>query len=152
MKNSVIERPDGGISYAPVIRDQRADETDAEFADAYSRRLIQAFPTGTHKGLVDDVNLPQGRYFRAAWRWKTTKVSVDMPTARSIKVDEIRLVRDARLVATDIEVSKLDGATIPAPLKDKRKALRDLPATVQPDLDAITTPEALEAYEPAWPA
>jgi hypothetical protein len=35
-----------------------------------------------------------------------------------------------------------------ASLAAHRQALRDLPLTVQWDLDAIRTPEALEAYRP----
>ena len=76
---------------------------------------------------------------------------VNMAKARPIKIDRIRVERNARLAATDSEVSKLDGAAIPAALKTKRQALRDLPVTIQPDIDAINTPVALEAYEPSWP-
>lgn len=76
---------------------------------------------------------------------------VNMAKARPIKTDRIRVERNARLTATDAEVSKFDGATIPGPLRAKRQALRNLPAVIQADLNAITTPVALEAYEPPWP-
>jgi hypothetical protein len=66
-------------------------------------------------------------------------------------MDQIRAERDVRLAATDIDVFKLDGQAIPAPLKAKRQALRDIPATVQADLNSAATPEALEAFEPTWP-
>lgn len=76
---------------------------------------------------------------------------VNMPKARVIKTDRIRVIRNERLAESDIDIVKLDGGAAPPELKAKRQALRDLPAIIQSDLDAITTPEALEAWQPGWP-
>ena len=103
-----------------------------------------------------------GTYFRygvfdpdaraGAWEMDVDGLpKVNMGKARPIKTDRIRVERNVRLAATDIEVSKLDGAVVPVALKTKRQDLRDMPTTVQADLDAITMPVALKAYEPAWP-
>ena len=89
--------------------------------------------------------------FKDAWEDDGTNIVHDMNKCRVIKTDQIRAERDIRLAATDVEVLKLDGQAVPVPLKAKRQTLRDIPATVQSDLDAITTPEALEAFKPTWP-
>ena len=149
MKISVIERADGGISFAPVVRQQRPDETDAEFAHACSHRLLAAFPGSTWLGFSDSSDLPPSRAFRNAWARNGSGVAVDMGKARAIKMDRIRAERDRRLAETDKDVARLDGAAIPQPLKAKRQALRDIPQTA--NLDAIADPAALEAFEPVWP-
>lgn len=107
-------------------------------------------------GDVDAADLPYwgnqpNLGFRNALDWDGTKPVINMGKARGIKMAYVRKDRDARLETTDLEVLKLDGAAVPAPLKAKRQALRDMPATVQSDLAATTTVEELEAFEPTWP-
>jgi hypothetical protein len=78
-----------------------------------------------------------------------------MAKARTIRIDQIRPERDKRLVALDVDYMRADEAgdgSVKQRIAATKQALRDLPAAVQPELDAIATPEALEAWEPSWPA
>ena len=90
-----------------------------------------------------------------AWEMDTDGCpKVNMSKARPIKTDQIRVERNARLAAEDIaymiaEEQKNDAEKLR--VATKKQALRDLPATIQSDLDALTTPENLEAYAPVWP-
>lgn len=114
------------------------------------------YSEGTNVTVVEAADLPYwGSFGRFAWRQDgATAPIVDMARARPIKTDQIRVERDKRFAALDINYIRADeaGNVVEkqriAILKQK---LRDLPATVQPDLAAITTPEALEAWEPPWP-
>ena len=40
MKVSIIRRQNGTLAYCPIVRDQAADETDAEFLHACTRRVL----------------------------------------------------------------------------------------------------------------
>jgi hypothetical protein len=102
----------------------------------------------TREALVD--RLPGSRAFRAHWRGHPgAGVRVDLPGARAQRMAEIRAQRDAALAATDGPMLRAQerGEDTTA-LAAHRQALRDLPLTVQWDLDAIRTPESLEAYRP----
>ena len=75
---------------------------------------------------------------------------VDMPKARIVQTDLIRVVRDEQLEMLDKlqmqAMGKQDNAER-IRLEQEKQVLRDLPSTF--DLSAYTTPEALKA---AWPA
>ena len=77
-----------------------------------------------------------------------------MDKARLNTISRIRPERDRRLAADDIAYMRADEAA-DAPAKAhiaaRKQKLRDLPATIQPDLAELDTPEVLEAYQPAWP-
>ncbi len=101
-------------------------------------------------------DLPYDGPFLAAWKFNadTTAVEVDMAKARAIRIDLIRPERDARLLALDADYMIADEAgdsAAKAAVAARKQALRDLPATIQPDLDAIADPEVLEAWQPVWP-
>ena len=90
---------------------------------------------------------------RDAWEDDGTKISVNMTKARVNKVVyEVRPERDKRLAVLDIEHRMASGdAAKQTAIDVKAQTLRDIPTTIQPALDAITTPEALEAWQPTWP-
>lgn len=89
---------------------------------------------------------------RDAWEDDGSKITVNMVKARAGKTEEIRPERNKRLLALDVEHRKASGNTTEQDRIDAvAQKLRHLPATIQPDLDAIATPEALEAWEPNWP-
>lgn len=93
--------------------------------------------------------------FREAWLFDAVKgVDVDMTAARAIKTGLIQAERDARLAALDAEYSRADGqgnAAEKTTIEARRQTLRDIPADIQADLDAISDPAALDAWEPIWP-
>lgn len=143
-------RPDGGVSFIrPLI--SRDDPPGFGEADALERATRDVPPNATNVSVHDPGLLPSRR-FRNAWRKSKDGVIVHVAMARAIRLGEIRERRNALLAASDVAALKAQdtGSGQPA-LAAYRNALRDLPVTVQPELDAITDVEALAAYEPAWP-
>jgi hypothetical protein len=101
---------------------------------------------------VDDADIDDPLSFgREVWGHGA---KLNMSKARAIKTNQIRPERNERLVALDIDYMRADEAGDTAE-KERvavvKQELRDLPATIQPDLDKIDQPEELEAYEPTWP-
>lgn len=127
----------------------RPGEDPLEVAQRYMSR---DHTLSDYVGVVD--TLPPSRRFRNCWRHGAGAVAVSMPLARQQRLAEIRSERNERLVESDKDHSRLaDIGTDQqrADLRTYRQALRDLPATVQTDLAALTTPEQLDQYQPAWP-
>lgn len=144
MKTFVITK--GGVARIMSAIDSISDPMDAI---AKWHPDDRAEVTATRR--IESADIPPQATLKDAWRDTGSAIRVDMPVARTLVTARVRTERDRRLAETDKEVLTLDGEAIPGLLKAKRQALRDLPISVQADLDAITTPEALEAYEPAWP-
>lgn len=147
----IMARPDGTMFLRNPIRPKRKDETDEE----YLQNIASDNPDGAGLvSVVDSATLPaKHSEFKGARRWKNGAVEIDMPEARKIKMGCIRAERDKRLAATDAAMLKAIETKDPgaSTLAAKRQALRDLPATVQPDIDAATDPTSLSAIEPSWP-
>jgi len=95
------------------------------------------------------------RRFRGAWRQSgPTMPFVDMPLARTQRMNEIRAERTPRLEKSDVDLLRAQetaDVVTQNNLKTYRQKLRDVPQVGQPNVDAITTPEALAAWEPTWP-
>ncbi len=110
-------------------------------------RVIECAGTGFRYG-VFDTDARAG-----AWEMDADgRPKVNMVKARPIKTDMVRKERAPKLAVLDVEHRMAAGDTAKQALINKKaQELRDLPATIQPDLDAITTPEALEAWTPPWP-
>jgi len=77
-------------------------------------------------------------------------ITVDMTKAREIKRDMIRAERNPLLEKLDVEYMRAQEAgdtTLQQEIAAKKQALRD--ATVDPVIDAATTPDELKAATPA---
>lgn len=100
-------------------------------------------------------DLPSSRRFRNCWRQVgAAPAQVDLPLARAQRLNEIRLDRVSKLAQADAAIEQAsDQGDVPLSgrLRAYRQALRDVPQVAQPILDALTTPEALEAWMPSWP-
>ena len=136
MKHIAYKRPDGGVNIVCPHPDVPLDDVMAKDVppDATDVQVLDTLPT---------------RLYRDAWTMVGGKVTHDMAKARGLKMAEIRRGRDAVLAATDgayMRAVEQDNTADIAKLKAQRQRLRDLPATV--NLDAITTVEALKAFEP----
>jgi hypothetical protein len=86
--------------------------------------------------IIDRESVPEDGPFRSALKYD---LSIDMPKARKIHMDRIRLSRDKRL-------TELDKRKYGSEFDAERQRLRDLPQTL--DLSTATTPEELKAL---WP-
>lgn len=134
---ALFDSEDEGIA-AVMAKDVPADATDVAIVDEIPDRLpIYALSV-----------------FRNAWKINAGKIEIDIQKARAIKTDLVREERNQRLGMLDNEMKIADDANNPseqARVRAKRQNLRDLPATIQTDLDAITDPDALAAWRPKWP-
>jgi len=77
-------------------------------------------------------------------------ITVDMTKAREIKRDMIRAERNPLLEKLDVEYMRAQEAgdtALQQEIAAKKQALRD--ATVDPVIDAATTPDELKAATPA---
>lgn len=153
MRKIIYTRSDGGVSVVNLP----SEATDEDFAKELEMVKAERQPADTPV-IVEDPR-PASRYFRNAWGRNGNRIAVDMSRARAIKTDHIRVERAKVLPpngmgALDVELrdAMLDGNAFEiARLRTVIQQWRDLPATIQPDLEAISTPEALETYEPRWP-
>jgi len=99
--------------------------------------------------IVAEAEVPTDRTFRNALRDRGGKLEVDMPEARKIHLDRIRVARVAKLTELDGEWMRATGQGKKAEadaVEVQRQKLRDLPATL--GAEAARTPEELKAL---WP-
>lgn len=105
-------------------------------SQAAAERAFADHPAGEAE-LVELAEVPASRAFRDCWRAEASKAAVDMPLARTARLDQVRRVRDKELARLDVE--QLRGRDVDA----TKQALRDLPATVlaRDDMGALTADE-----------
>ena len=106
---------------------------------------------------ISENDIPANRTvaLRDAWEDDGSKINVNLTKARAGKTNEIRPERNKRLSDLDVsfmravEAGDTGQQSSIATLKQK---LRDLPATIQSDLNALDTPDKLEKFQPEWPS
>jgi hypothetical protein len=146
----IMQRADGGISVdAPI---ERIANDPAQLAAHIVR--LEGMGHTILKGDATGADLPnerpgQSRRFRNAWRWDGAKIEADLDLSRAQVMAEVRAERNERLATS--RANEQQGNPEQQSWKAHRQALRDLPTTVQSEIDIIATPSALEAYEPTWP-
>jgi hypothetical protein len=154
----VLAQSEGGLTYVQAI-------------DLFTR-WIQERRGYTANAVIDNNDLPyhisgngvarhatcnlpscHDRYFRTAIQWDdsaSNKCRCDMGMARDVHLGVIRVIRNAALVAKDVEFIRAveDGsADAQATIRATKQALRDIPATLDLATD-VDTPELLKAR---WP-
>ena len=114
--------------------------------------LISQGYSGTFLKIIETSELPIDKYFRPAWRWNGTAITLDLPICQQRHLEKLRRVRNTKLQNSDAEyikaleqnnTSKLDT------LKQYRQALRDLPETIQTEMSNAATPNDIKAIRPA---
>lgn len=157
-KRIVWQSPDGSLRITVPVEPPLEGESESAYLDRIALRTLNAVPS-----LADCVRLPDvdaselpSRRFRSCWRPNVRRsVAVDVPLARAQLLAEVRAERNVRLLASDADKQRLDDLGTPQQkqqLAAYRQALRDLPTSVQQDLEALTDSTALERYAPTWPA
>ena len=125
-------RPDGGVSLvtpAPNFMAQFKNKTDA--LAAVRAKSVPADATDVVE--FDGADIPTDRVFRDAWVMVGRKPAIDMPKARTIHMDRIRLERTLALKDADVEVKKAEDSGSAAELakaRTDRQSLRDIPQTI----------------------
>jgi len=106
-------------------------------------------PDGVEHRVVEDNEIPASRLFRNAWADDGSSVEVDMPKARAIHMDAIRVDRDKQLAELDVTFMRAVENGDPDAQDDasvEKQALRDIPQEF--DLSAHANADDLDA---AWP-
>jgi len=130
----------------PVPSAQAPDESDADFV---ARVAAQVVPEGVSHSVVAVGDLPGDRTFRNAWALADGAIDVDMPAAREMHMDVIRVDRNKELAELDVTFMRAveSGDTdAQASAATEKQALRDIPQKF--DLSSYATPGDLNA---AWP-
>jgi hypothetical protein len=139
MTTIAIRRQDGGVS---IMRLAEEAAVDAEIA---KWQQVHPGEYASHATVEEGV-VPADRAFRNAWGHD---LKVDMPKARSLWRDKMRVARAPKLQALDVDYQRADergSAQDKADIAAQKQTLRDV--TQDPAIDAATTPEALKAV---WP-
>jgi hypothetical protein len=98
---------------------------------------------------LEDGDLPADRTFRLAWKDSSDGITVDMPKAREIHRQHLRVQRAPLLDALDVEYIRADEAGDTASKKriaKRKQELRDV--TDDPAIAKAKTPDELKAVMP----
>lgn len=133
---------------AIVIPSPSALKNNRTLDDIATKAIKEAgLPVGTKYEIVDTSSIPSDRTFRDAWGKEGAGIKVNIPKARSIHLDNIRMFRNMKLDETDKElILAIEKEESLGELKIKRQSLRDIPQNI--DLESASTPEELKAI---WP-
>jgi hypothetical protein len=124
--------------------------------DALARILAKDAVPGSLQNLIVDVEtLPSDHpcdsacEFFNAWEW-TDKVTVNMPKARGVHMDVIRVVRNKELAKKDLtslRAIEAGDTSAQATIGTEKQVLRDIPQT----FDLTTDNDTPEELKGKWP-
>lgn len=143
MKAFLLARVDGGVEIL-YTKDSDTKPPEAHIAKWHHNRQAEiAAVVGSLEGQP-----PADRTFRGAWSASGTSIVVDMPKARNIWRDRMRMARTPKLAELDIAYMRAheDGSPT-AGIVAKKQTLRDV--TDDPGIEAARTPEELKQF---WPS
>lgn len=109
--------------------------------------LIQT-PSGTNR--ATEIQKPATRRFRDAWQLDGPVIEVDMPKARAIWRDKIRMARGAVLQNLDtayLKALESGDVALQQEIAAQKQILRDAPEA--PEIEQAASPEQLAAVQPA---
>ena len=146
----------GGDKLAKALFELSRTSDSTQFDSAVHTRNAIASGRSGHRSLAlsaecEYSDLPVDRYFRSAWEWVegVMQISVNLSKAQEIHMGEIRKVRDAQLIKTDVPFLRAVEAgdtNSQATIAAEKQTLRDIPQKF--DLRAARTPELLKGL---WP-
>ena len=145
----IIERADGGTGVVHLTPDYLARHGGDEVA-ALNGLKSKVVPIGALSNEIVDKAILPNRVFRNAWKKSAGVVTVDMPEARIIHMDRIRVVRDTKLGDEDKNWNKAADQAAKDVVEARRATLRDIPnnSSEATAIANATTPAILDAI---WP-
>jgi hypothetical protein len=139
----------GNLCVVVPVYDSIEQGLYADEAELLAACVARNVPDGVAHRVVDDNEIPSARLFRNAWADSGATVDVDMPKARAIHMDAIRVDRDKQLAELDVTFMRAVEDGDPDAQDDasvEKQALRDIPQEF--DLSAHANADDLDA---AWP-
>jgi hypothetical protein len=133
---------------APEFLATRKYPDSADNFETYTLQDIaeKDVPAGFDYVIVDKANLPQDRIFRNAWVLNGEEVGIDLPKAKDIRMEQLRVMREPIMESLDVEFMKAleSGNTeLQQSITAQKQALRDFTSDPLPD-----DIEALKTYIP----
>lgn len=142
MKKLLVKKSDGTV--ALIIPSNEATpellERDARNTENYVSHVE-----------IDDADLPTNRRWRNAWVYSQDKIDIDLPKAKALHMNRLRIYRNKELQALDAQARIHAGNPIKLnEVNAKAQALRDMPVNfiLSNRLNSLHTevPAELEAY------
>lgn len=152
MKCIVFKHQDGSISLCHQLGESLLKRFDGDRDAALvaeMEKLLPNQPAGTTAS-IEDIDLIEDRTFRDAWALNSNRLEVDMPKARKVHRERMRVAREPKLAALDIDyvrADERDDRVEKQRIANQKQALRDV--TKDPAIDSARTPEELKDV---WPA
>lgn len=115
--------------------------------------LAKDIPEGKVSKIVTVDKIPADRFFRNAWEQNGEELSINLPKAKTIKLNQFRALREPLLEALDLEYIKADERSdlgLKADIVAKKNALRDVTLVTLPDdIETLKTfiPEILNTTQ-----
>ena len=143
---TIIKRVDGSVAIMTLLDNANEAEAIGKWKQVNPNKYL------SHRQMPDDV-IPTDRTFRDAWADTTPElvIDVDMPKARNIHLESIRIKRNAELAKLDVKAIKaqdMGNVETLAQIRTRKQELRDLPATLAPTLASAVSVDALKAIQP----
>lgn len=124
---------------------------DGETDDEYLLRIAEEDkPNMTGYRIVEDSSLPDRRW-RSAWRDDGVNLSVDLPEARNIRLNELKPIRDEKRIIKreDYEIAMANAASTDEILADL-KSMNNMETDEPANLDNQATLEDISNYLPLY--
>ena len=125
----------------------RREPSSAAINDELARTYGHASDKPVAWAIVDPADIPEDRTYRNALRHDGSAFTHDMEHARRLHLDLVRQERDAQFPALDVAWMKAVGqgdTKRAAEIEAQRQALRDLPETLAPAIEAARTTDELK--------
>ena len=145
----IIERADGGTGVVHLTPDFLAKHGGDENAALNAIKSKVVPDDAISSEIVEQTALPN-RVFRDAWQKSGSTIVEDMPKARVIHMDRIKIVRDAKLLEENENLEAAIDAgdtTEEAAVRSRRQTLRDTGAEVA----AIAAAANTTVLDAIWP-
>lgn len=155
----IVDKTTGHITIMHFVTEERIGETrEVRWSREPSNENIEAELVKSGQMLdaiswrrITTDDLPKNRLFRDCWRSDGRRIAVDMGLAREAHLADVRRARDAKLREKDgdwLREFSRGNAEATATVEAERQTLRDVPQTIDAEVKAARTPEALKAI---WP-
>jgi hypothetical protein len=142
----------------PYTEEYAADDPAITYHSP-QKELSKLDRSATNVQPIEDETFLEDRTFREAWKLVGSELTVDMPRAREIHRQHMRVARQPKLAQLDVDYFKTLEASVTTGLAPEtpeytsleniaaqKQKLRDV--TAMPEIEAAQTPEELKAV---WP-